>query len=221
MAVVTLPIAKYRAQQGGMPFPGQTEFFEDIWQGEAVMLLAGPKLRVGLATNHHPLTSVSGLLTVEMLVGKMLTLARSLKLLLPATVNMVRLGVCGLNPHAGDHGLFGHEEERVIAPAIARAQEMLRGAAQISGPLPADTAFFHAAHGQYDAILAMYHDQGLGPLKLIHFSDAINVSLGLKHLRVAPDHGPAEDLYGTGRGDAASLSACFAVARRYLAENGS
>ena len=218
IAVLTLPISKYRAQLAGMGFAGQTEFFEQLWEGEAVMLLAGPKLRVGLATNHHALSAVSALINEDMLIKKILTLADSLPRMFDLPENLVRIGVCGLNPHASDQGLFGNEESRVIHPAIVRAQNLLQDRASVKGPLPADTAFYQAASGQFDVILAMYHDQGLGPLKLIHFSEAINVSLGLRHLRLAPDHGPAEDLIGKKVADATSLKACFSVAQRYLAE---
>ncbi len=214
LAVVTAPIDKHACHLAGYAFPGQTEFFEDLWQAPAVMTLAGPRLRVGLATNHLRLADVPKALTPALVERKILllaeTLARSFGIARP------RLAVAGLNPHAGDQGLFGDEDGRLIAPAIRAASA--RTDARISGPEPADTVFYRCFHGDYDGVLAMYHDQGLGPLKTVHFDEAVNLSGGLPHLRVSPDHGPARDLFLTGRASPKSFAMALALARRYLAE---
>ena len=212
-AVLTAPINKACAASAGFDFPGQTEFFEHHWRGESVMLLAGPKLRVALATNHLPIAKVPESLSEDLIVRKLKTLCFGLTRVFG--IDKPRVAVCGLNPHCGDGGLFGQEDIEIIAPAVADAQKQLPWAS-ISGPIPADTAFYRAYQGQFDAVLAMYHDQGLGPLKIVHFDDAVNVTLGLKHLRVSPDHGPAADLYGTGRASLASFRSAVALCERWL-----
>ena len=191
LAVLTCPIDKHVASQAGFHFPGQTEFFSHLWQAEALMILAGPKLRVGLTTNHLPLSEVASTITEDLVYKKICSFSRYLK-----TVSKnPKMAIVGLNPHASDHGLFGDEERKTISPAISRARATDLGC-KLYGPLPADTAFFHCLNGEYDGVLAMYHDQGLGPLKTAHFYDAVNISWGLKHFRVSPDHGPAQDHFG-------------------------
>lgn len=213
LAVVTGPVDKFALDQVGFPFPGQTEFFESLWNQQAVMTLAGPKLRVGLVTNHHGLREVPDLITPEKVVHKIQLFAKTLQGLMG--ISHPKIGVCGLNPHCGDQGKFGNEEITTIAPAIKTAQKLLRDVTVV-GPLPADTAFYRGYHGVFDGILAMYHDQGLGPLKLVHFDEAINISGGLPHLRVSPDHGPAQDLYLKGQASAASFIAALDLGWTYL-----
>ena len=217
LAVVTAPIDKYACAQAGFTHGGQTEFFADLWGGEAVMILAGPRLRVGLATNHLPLRDVADALSEDLIVAKLNLLIASLTSVFAQV--QPRIAVCGLNPHAGDSGLFGDEERLIITPAILRVQAeqvAARSGVVISGPLPADTAFHRAYHGEFAAVLAMYHDQGLGPLKTVHFDTAVNVSGGLKHFRASPDHGPARDLFLQHRASSASMELALSLALNHL-----
>lgn len=217
LAVVTAPIDKAATHAAGSAYPGQTEFFESLWQAQAVMTLAGPRLRVGLVTNHLALKDVPRQLDARLVETKILLLAATLRTVF--AIAKPRIGVLGLNPHAGDGGLFGDEEQQVILPAIDVARRRLLEQGQvprISGPLPADTAFYRAYHGEFDAVLAMYHDQGLGPLKALHFDTAVNISGGLPHLRVSPDHGPARDLFLQAKASGASFAAAMALACDYL-----
>lgn len=212
LAVVTAPIDKHACHLAGYRFPGQTEFFEDLWEAAAVMTLAGPRLRVGLVTNHLRLAEVPAALSPLLLETKLRLFVQTLRDAFG--IEKPRIVVTGLNPHASDRGLFGDEEARLIAPAVRAAARHLD--AHIVGPEPADTAFYRCYHGEYDGVLAMYHDQGLGPLKTVHFDEAVNLSGGLPHLRVSPDHGPARDLYLTGRASPKSFALALSLARRYL-----
>lgn len=208
-ALVTGPISKTALTEAGLPHPGQTEYVAQACGARRVaMMLAGPRLRVTLATTHVAIRDLPTTLTVQAIVDAAELTAGFLRDAL--SMPQPRIGVLGLNPHAGDGGRFGDEEFRVIAPAIAT----LRASGyDVSDPLPADTAFFRAARGDFDALVAMYHDQGLGPLKLIHFADAVNITLGLPRMRCSPDHGPAFDLVGTGRADPTSTIEALRFAR--------
>ena len=223
VAVVTGPIDKKSCSLAGFKFPGQTEFFEDAWAAtpaagcapkSALMLLAGPRLRVGLATRHVPLRDVSSVLSAQEIAWQISVLVATLRNTFG--IPNPRIAVCGLNPHAGDRGLFGDEEARIIRPAIelARGEAGSQGA-MISGPHSADTVFYEAWSGAYDGVLAMYHDQGLGPLKALHFHEAVNISAGLAHLRVSPDHGPASGLFMTGKANPGSFAAAIELAVRH------
>lgn len=224
VAVITGPIDKKSCSLAGFTFPGQTEFFEARWGGRsteahssALMVLAGPKLKVGLVTRHVALRDVSGILTAEKISTAILILADTLRRTFG--IRAPRIAVCGLNPHAGDQGLFGDEEFRIIEPAIAAARAQLgENTAVVTGPHSADTVFHAAWSGTYDAVLAMYHDQGLAPLKALHFHEAINLSAGLSYLRVSPDHGPAADLFMTGLANPGSFQAAIRVALLHLGE---
>jgi 4-hydroxythreonine-4-phosphate dehydrogenase len=222
-AVVTGPIDKKACSLAGFEFPGQTEFFEDAWSAipvsggppkSALMLLAGPRLRVGLSTRHVPLRDVSSRIAVQDIAWQISVFITTLRETFGIT--SPRVAVCGLNPHAGDRGLFGDEEARIILPAIelARGEKSAAGAS-ISGPHPADTVFYEAWTGNYDGVLAMYHDQGLGPLKALHFHEAVNISAGLGHLRVSPDHGPASGLFMTNKANLGSFAAAIELAVRH------
>jgi 4-hydroxythreonine-4-phosphate dehydrogenase len=213
LAVVTGPIDKHACHGAGFSYPGQTEFFEDLWQGQAVMTLAGPLLRVGLVTNHLALRDVPQALTIATVTAKLELFIKTLREAFGKS--SPRIAVSGLNPHASDQGLFGDEEARVLKPAIDMVRHTCPDAV-IVGPLPADTAFYRAYQGAYDGVLAMYHDQGLGPLKTVHFDDAINLSGGLRHLRVSPDHGPAKDLFLSGKASMLSVQAAVQTAKQYL-----
>jgi 4-hydroxythreonine-4-phosphate dehydrogenase len=214
LAVLTAPIDKHACAEAGFRWDGHTEFFEEHWGAKAIMLLAGPRLRVGLATNHVALAEVPRALTVEGVAGKIALMEKTLRETLGVT--RPRIAVCGLNPHAGDGGLFGDEEARILRPAIARARGVSRSS-EIEGPIPADTAFYRATRGTFDAVLAMYHDQGLAPLKLLHFDEAVNISGGLPHLRVSPDHGPAADLFGRGEASTRSFEMALELCERHVA----
>ena len=214
LAVVTGPIDKHAAVTAGFSYPGQTEFFTDLWGAPAIMILAGPRLRVGLVTNHLPLCQVAQTLSQDLIVSKLTLLVKSLQELIG--IPKPKIGVCGLNPHASDHGLFGQEEAQIIEPALVKARAILGTQTEIIGPLPADTAFYRGYRQEFDAVLAMYHDQGLGPLKTVHFDNAINISGGLPHFRASPDHGPARDLFLTGGASKASMEHAIASAIAYL-----
>ncbi len=211
LAVVTAPIDKYACAQAGFHYPGQTEFFCELWQEKGIMILAGPRLRVALATNHVALSAVTALITEELICQKLTKLEESLKHILH--IPSPRIGVAALNPHAGDQGLFGKEDQLIIAPAIDRMRKL---GMDVVGPRAADTIFFSAWQGNFDAVLAMYHDQGLAPLKSLHFYDAVNISGGLPHLRISPDHGPASELYGKNLAKEDSFRLSLEHAQRYL-----
>ncbi|MBI2603657.1 MAG: 4-hydroxythreonine-4-phosphate dehydrogenase PdxA [Deltaproteobacteria bacterium] len=194
LKLLTCPIDKKACHEAGFLFPGHTEYCEALGRSSALMLLAGERLKVGLVTNHVAVQGISPAITAPLIVKKLSilykTLVQRFKLERP------RIAVCGLNPHCSDGGLFGHEEEEVIVPALEKfRQDEKLSPGTIAGPLAADTVFYKALSGHFDAVLAMYHDQGLGPLKTVHFDDAVNISCGLPFLRLSPDHGPAQDLF--------------------------
>ncbi len=210
-ALVTAPIDKKACQQEGFEFPGHTEYLAHrAGDCEVAMLMAGPALRVVLATIHIPLREVARRLDSVAVVRAGRLLAQGLRDRFG--IAKPRIAVLGLNPHAGERGMLGHEESTVIAPAVAqlRAGEPY---ASFSDPLPADTAFAAHHQGHYDGVVAMYHDQGLGPFKLLHFYDGVNVTLGLPFVRTSPDHGTALDIAGRGIANPASMRAAIGLAR--------
>lgn len=214
IAMVTAPIDKAIAHAEGLRYPGHTEYLAArCGTDRFAMLMLGTTLRVALVTIHLPLREVAASLRSEDIVRVGLLLADALAQWpgVPA-----RIGVLALNPHAGEKGHLGDEEGRVIEPAIA---QLSRARPQIAfvGPLPADTAFTRQAQGELGALVAMYHDQALGPFKLLHFVDGINVTLGLPFRRASPDHGTARDLAGRGLADARSMLAAVAYARAGVA----
>ncbi len=213
-AICTCPIQKANLHRHGFPFPGHTEFLAHLTQtSEVVMMLAGPKLRVALATIHVPLTSILSQLSITGLAQKMTLTARAL--VRDFGIPSPRLAVAALNPHAGEEGRFGTEESTLITPAMDLCRERLKGVpVSLSGPHPPDTVFFRAYQGEFDAVVAMYHDQGLIPLKLVHFHDGVNVTLGLPIVRTSVDHGTAYELTGTGRAHEGSLQAALILAAR-------
>ena len=195
-AVVTGPVSKKHLHEVGFNFPGQTEFFaartgvEDF-----AMLLTGGPLTVALVTAHVPLREVAPLLTVSEIIRVGSLLADFLRRRGIATP---RIAVAGLNPHAGEEGDLGDEEVRLIAPAIPQLT-LANPGVSFTGPFSPDTVFWRASHGEFDAVLCMYHDQGLIPLKLLGFHDGVNVTLGLPFVRTSPDHGTAYEIAGTGK----------------------
>jgi 4-hydroxythreonine-4-phosphate dehydrogenase len=210
-AVVTAPVQKSVINDAGIPFTGHTEYLAAATQAKLpVMLLAAGSLRVALATTHLPLRAVSDAITPELLDTTLGIIDADLRKLYGLA--RPRIGVCGLNPHAGESGHLGTEDRDVIAPAIARARA--RGLL-VEGPLPADTIFVPRHLSNYDVILAMYHDQGLPVLKHAGFGNAVNITLGLPIIRTSVDHGTALDLAGTGRADAGSLIVATRLAREF------
>lgn len=207
-AMVTAPINKQAIRLAGIDFPGHTELLaERCGVDRVVMMLAGARLRVCLVTTHLPLAAVPGALNREDILSTIRISDRALRDYFCSEAP--RLAVLALNPHAGENGLFGDEEQRLIAPAVAAAREQ---GVNATGPYSADSLFHFAANGEYDAVICMYHDQALIPLKLLHFEDGVNVTLGLPIIRTSVDHGTAYDLAGTGGASSASLVAAVNMA---------
>jgi 4-hydroxythreonine-4-phosphate dehydrogenase len=198
-AIVTAPISKTWAKRAGFAFPGHTEMLaERLGAHDVAMMFAGPRLKVALATVHVPLAEVPHVLTTERVRTTIELVANAL--LREFGISRPRIGVVGLNPHAGEGGLIGTEDRDVIAPACAGAG--------VDGPLVPDAAF----RMPYDAFVAMYHDQGLIPVKLIDFDESVNVTLGLSIVRTSPDHGTAYDIAGKGIARAVSMQRALTVA---------
>lgn len=207
-AVVTAPVHKSVIADSGVPFMGHTEYLAARTHAPLpVMMLASKAMRVALATTHLPLKEVSAAITIDSLCKIATILHNDLEKWWG--IANPRIAVCGLNPHAGESGHLGDEEIRVIGPAIEFLKE--RGI-RVSGPLPADTAFVPRILADFDAVLAMYHDQGLPVIKHAGFDTAVNITLGLPILRTSVDHGTALDLAGTGRADPSSLLSAIGLA---------
>ena len=201
-AMVTAPISKTWAKRAGFAFPGHTELLAArLGAPDVVMMFAGPRLKVALATIHLPLAQVAGALTTAGL-RRTIALVRA-SLVRDFGIAHPRLGVVGLNPHAGEGGLLGSEDRDIIAPALGDAA---------LGPLVPDAAFRDALDGKYDALVAMYHDQGLIPVKLVDFDEAVNVTLGLPIVRTSPDHGTAYDIAGKGLARSTSMQRALELA---------
>jgi 4-hydroxythreonine-4-phosphate dehydrogenase len=208
--VVTGPVSKERMAAIGWNFPGQTEFFASKWGGEPTMAFCGGKLRMTLVTWHIPLKDVAFHLTrptIERAVLAADELARADGVAAP------RIGVCGLNPHAGEGGIIGTEERDLIDPILDGLRQRLP---LLSRCQPADTLFGRQIRGEFDVSVALYHDQGLGPLKAVDFEQSVNVTLGLAHVRTSPDHGTAFGIAGKGSADARSFTNAVEVARRLI-----
>lgn len=199
-AIATAPISKLAFSLAGLAWKGHTDLLADLCGSRrVVMLFHAQALKVALITVHIPLAQVPAALTPEVVAGTIDLVAASL----PAFgIAQPRLGLAGLNPHAGEAGVLGREDDEVLAPAVQAARG--RGIA-ITGPWPADTIFVRAARGEFDAVLACYHDQGLIPVKLLAFGKAVNVTLGLPIIRTSVDHGTAYDIAGRGVADAGSM----------------
>lgn len=208
--LVTAPISKTWAKRAGFAFPGHTDFLaERLGAPRVAMMFAGVKLHVVLATVHVPLAAVPSQLSREGIVGVIELFAASL--VRDLGYARPRIGVVGLNPHAGEEGLLGCEERELIAPAIESVRAQV-APAELSGPLVPDAAFRAAATGAHDGLVAMYHDQGLIPVKLLEFEDAVNVTLGLPIVRTSPDHGTAYDIAGRARARARSMERALQLA---------
>ncbi len=209
-ALVTAPVSKAQLYQAGFTHPGQTEFVAErcgVMARNAVMMLAGPGLRVVPLTVHVPLSAVPGLLTIELIVAKARVTARGLQRNFGVTVP--RLAFAGLNPHAGEGGALGREEIEVMAPAIA---QLRAEGIDARGPFAADTLFQARARDGYDAVLCPYHDQALIPLKTLYFDDGVNITLGLPIVRTSPDHGTAFDIAGQDKAEPGATIAAIRMA---------
>jgi 4-hydroxythreonine-4-phosphate dehydrogenase len=212
-AMVTCPIAKYAMQLAGYKFPGHTEMLAALCNTKNYgMMMAGKRLRVSLVTIHTPLAKVPEQLTQDEII-RVINLTGE-TLLKDFGIPKPRIAVAGLNPHSGEAGLFGGEENQIIEPAVSAAVSKKW---EVSGPLPPDTVFKKAMDNNYDAVVAMYHDQGLIPFKLVHFEGGVNLTMGLPIIRTSVDHGTAYDIAGKGLASASSLEASFAMAAEIIA----
>lgn len=209
-ALVTAPINKESLHRAGFPFPGHTEYLAHAAKKKDVtMMLVGGKLRVSLVTRHLPLKDAPKAITRKKIIIAAVNTDAALRKFFG--IKKPRIGVAGLNPHAGDGGMLGGEEKSKIVPAVKILRKSIPG---ISGPEPADTLFYKALKGKFDAVLAMYHDQGLIPLKMIAFESGVNVSLGLPFVRTSPDHGTAFDIAGKGVANPSSMLEAIKLAIR-------
>jgi 4-hydroxythreonine-4-phosphate dehydrogenase len=208
-ALVTAPINKAHLNAAGHDFPGHTELLAKLAGDVPVrMMMVGGQLRVVLVTTHVAIAQVPQRLNRESVLQTIVLTGQALRRQFGITAP--RLAVCGLNPHAGESGLFGDEEARVIAPAVRAAR---RRGLHVLGPLAADGVFANAGNdGSYDAVVCMYHDQGLAPFKFVHFADGVNFTVGLPFVRTSPDHGTAFDVAGSGQADARSMAAALRLA---------
>ncbi|KIL35457.1 4-hydroxythreonine-4-phosphate dehydrogenase [Cohnella kolymensis] len=199
--ICTAPLNKEALHKGGHLFPGHTEILAELTgTSEFAMMLTAPKLRVIHVTTHIGLVDAIAKINPKRVHTVILLADETLK---RAGIPKPRIGVCGINPHAGEHGLFGHgEEEEKIIPAVERAQSE---GIIAEGPLPADTLFFRATRGDFDIVVAMYHDQGHGPIKVMGLEAGVNITVGLPIIRTSVDHGTAFDIAGTGKADPGSL----------------
>lgn len=202
--VVTAPIDKHALLRGGYSDPGHTEMLARLTGARVAMMLASDRLRVVLATTHVPLRDVPGLLSRESIIDAARLTATALRDWFE--VDEPRIALCALNPHAGDGGRFGDEDDQLLAPAAREAG--------ITGPLPADTVFVRALRGEFDAVIAPYHDVGMTAIKVASFGEAVNVTLGLPFPRTSPDHGTALDIAGKGMASPASMIAAIRLCAR-------
>lgn len=209
---VTAPVSKAQLARIGFAHPGQTEFFAAQWGGEPVMCFTGGRLRLALATWHVPLAEVPQVLGPQMLHR---TVRAAHELARGEGVAEPRIAVCGLNPHAGEDGIMGEEERDFLNPALAKMQHEFPGLCPRCEP--GDTLFARQLRGEFDVIVALYHDQGLAPLKTVDFDTAVNVTMGLPFVRTSPDHGTGFGIAGQGRADWRSLANAVTVARRLVA----
>ncbi len=216
-AVVTGPINKARMAENGFGYPGQTEFFGARWGGEPTMAFSGERMNVVLASWHLPLAQVPKFLTPVRLRQAIMhadwlaRMSNRTSELLPGSASgpVPNIAVCGLNPHAGEDGLLGSEEKDWINGCLNDLRRQYPG---LSGTVPGDTAFVRHLRGEFDVVVALYHDQGLAPLKTVEFDQAVNLTLGLPWLRTSPDHGTAYAIAGTGRADFRSMQRAMRLA---------
>ncbi|MFM2394787.1 MAG: hypothetical protein RLZZ546_2769 [Bacteroidota bacterium] len=206
--LVTAPINKAAMKLAKFEYPGHTEYFENLFNTQGLMLMVSDNLRIGLVTNHIPLSEVTSKITKELITKKVKVFEESLKV--DFGVDRPNIAVLGLNPHAGDEGTIGEQEEKIIRPAII---EMKKSGIIVSGPYPADGFFGSGNFKKFDGVLAMYHDQGLVALKSMTFGGGVNYTAGIKGIRTSPDHGTAYDIAGTNEADETSFRAALFLAR--------
>ena len=207
-SLVTAPIDKHALNLGGYSFPGHTEMLSHLaGDVEVSMMLAGGSLRVVPATTHVALSKVSSMVSADLIAGQCRVITSGLRRVFG--IERPRIAVCGLNPHLGDSGVAGDEDQRVVAPAVDSARA---GGLDVQGPFPADTVFVRAAQGKFDAVLAMYHDQAMVAIKMHSFGDGVNITLGLPYVRTSPDHGTALDIAGLGLADEGSMTEAVRLA---------
>lgn len=211
-AVVTAPVSKECLQSIGYPFPGQTEFFAEAWGGTPSMAFAGLELKVVLATWHEPLESIPGRFHKDHLLIERAVL-HAVEWAKLEGISEPRIAVCGLNPHAGEGGILGTEEKEILNPRLSILRKIYPG---LTDCLPADTVFYRQREGEFDYVIALYHDQALIPVKTLEFHNAVNVTLGLKHVRTSPDHGTAFGIAGKGIAQTGSFAHAVELAYRYV-----
>jgi 4-hydroxythreonine-4-phosphate dehydrogenase len=200
-ALITAPINKEAMKMAGFPFTGHTEYLtKELGAEESLMFMINDNLRIGLVTNHIPIRDVAGSVTKELVIRKLQIMHDSLRI--DFGIERPTIAILGLNPHAGDNGVIGNEEEKIIRPAII---ELKKKGFFVFGPYPADGFFGSAQHRKFDGILAMYHDQGLIPFKALSFGEGVNFTAGLAGARTSPDHGTAYDIAGKGEADPSSF----------------
>jgi len=216
--LVTAPINKQTIQSDAFKFKGHTEYLESQLEGESLMILMDGDLRMGLVTTHVPLKDVANLITPDLIERKVAILNNSLKQ--DFGIEKPKIAILSLNPHSGDNGVIGNEEKDIIIPTIEKIQEQ---GFLTYGPYAADSFFGNKTYMQFDAVLAMYHDQGLAPFKALSFGNGVNFTAGLSRIRTSPDHGTAFDIAGKGLADASSFKQAvysaidiFRVRKRYL-----
>ena len=194
--LVTAPINKYNIQADDFKFPGHTDYLDQELEGDALMLMVQDNLRVGLITDHIPVNEVSAHLTEALIKNKILTVKKAL--IQDFSINKPKIAVLGLNPHAGDGGVIGKEDDEIIRPTI---KKMFESGTLVFGPYPADGFFGSNQYEKYDAVIATYHDQGLIPFKTLSFGKGVNYTAGLNKIRTSPDHGTAYEIAGKGLAD--------------------
>ncbi|MFH2047679.1 MAG: 4-hydroxythreonine-4-phosphate dehydrogenase PdxA [Pseudomonadota bacterium] len=206
--IVTCPINKKIMQLAGFDYNGHTELIaERTGTKDFVMMMAGDKLKVSLVTIHMPLKNVSDAISIESVFTTIKITGEAL--IKRFGIKSPKIAVAGLNPHAGESGIFGNEENDIIIPAIEKS---VKEGFNVSGPFPPDTIFYNALSTNYDAVISMYHDQGLIPFKMVHFKDGVNTTLGIPIVRTSVDHGTAYDIAGKGKADPGSLIAAIKMA---------
>lgn len=207
--LVTAPVNKSSVRDGGIKnFEGHTEYIaQKTSSKDFSMMFVGKKLKVSLVTRHVALKDVAGSVNIDNVYRTIILTADCLRRFFG--VENPRIGVAGLNPHAGDNGLFGDEEAKKIVPAIKKALEYVKA---LYGPIPADAIFHEALNGKFDAVISMYHDQALAPFKMLYFNDGVNLTLGLPFVRTSPDHGTAFDIAGKGIAEATSMREAIKLA---------
>jgi 4-phospho-D-threonate 3-dehydrogenase / 4-phospho-D-erythronate 3-dehydrogenase len=194
--LVTAPINKYNIQSEEFKFPGHTDYLDQQLEGDALMLMVQDKLRVGLLTDHIPVNEVSAHLTEALIRKKILTINKTLKQ--DFRINKPKIAILGVNPHSGDNGVIGHEDDNVVKPAL---KKLFEEGVLVFGPYSADSFFGSGQYEKYDAVIAAYHDQGLIPFKTLSFGNGVNYTAGLSGIRTSPDHGTAYEIAGKGLAD--------------------